>query len=605
MPTCRAGAQTSGRRLAARGASGRTAGRVSATLMAALMGALMATMCPGASVAADQPLTPVPPEPSASAFRHDISVLGSYLVGRYAHGRGDYLVAAAHLQRVLAEDPDNPSLLRRTVSLLVAAGRVEDAAVLGRRLLEINDRARLARFVVGLHDARAGDFEGALQHIEKIPREGIYAILLPLAEGWLHTGAGSEAAALAALAPLADREPFRRFFLLHAGLMHDLADRQEEAEALLREAVALSSGSLRPTAALGSLLARAGRIDEARAVYEQFSAQSPNNFWAERALAAIEAGEAPPPLVANAREGLAETLFGTASAIPWGENDDAGLVYARLALFLRNDLDAARYLIADILEEADLLEDAVAVYRAIPAESDFAWSARLRAASDIAELGRVDEAVAALSAMADERPERFDAVTALGDAYRVSERYEDAAAAYGTAVERIPVIEARHWRLFYVRGIAFERLGAWPRAEADFLRALELEPDQPLVLNYLGYTWVEQRHKLDEARTMIEKAVALRPDDGYIVDSLGWAAYRLGDFEEAVLQLERAVELVASDPVINDHLGDAYWQVGRLHEARFQWRRVLTLEPEDELADLVRRKLADGLSAEAEADDGD
>ena len=596
MPTCRAGAQTSGRRPAARGVSGRTTGRVSAALMAALMGA----MCAGASVAADQPL---PPEPSASAYRQDVSVLGNYLVGRYAHTRGDYVVAAAHLQRVLAEDPDNPALLRRTVSLLVAAGRVEDATVLGRRLLEINDRARLARFVVGLHDAREGDFEGALQHIEKIPREGFYTILLPLAEGWLHTGAGSKAAALAALAPLADRDTYRPFFLLHAGLMHDLADRQEEAEALLREAVALSSGSLRPTAALGSLLARAGRIDEARAVYEQFSAQSPNNFWAVRALAAIEASEAPPPLVSNAREGLAEALFSTSAAMPQRENDDAGLVYARLALFLRDDLDAARYLIADILEEANLLEAAVAVYRAIPAESDFAWSARIRAASDLAELGRVDEAVAALSAMADERPERFDAVTALGDAYRVSERYEEAAAAYGTAVERVPVIEAHHWRLFYVRGIAFERIGVWPRAEADFLRALELEPDQPLVLNYLGYTWVEQRHKLDEARTMIEKAVALRPDDGYIVDSLGWAAYRLGDFEEAVLQLERAVELVASDPVINDHLGDAYWQVGRLNEARFQWRRVLTFEPEDELAGQVRRKLADGLSAEAEADD--
>ena len=154
-----------------------------------------------------------------------------------------------------------------------------------------------------------------------------------------------------------------------------------------------------------------------------------------------------------------------------------------------------------------------------------------------------------------------------------------------------------------MRGIAFERIGAWPKAESDFLRALELEPDQPLVLNYLGYSWVEQMNNLDEARTMIEKAVELRPDDGYIVDSLGWVEYRLGDYEEAVRQLERAVALQAGDPVINDHLGDAYWQVGRLHEARFQWRRVLTLGPDDELADKVRRKLADGLSAGAEAED--
>ena len=147
--------------------------------------------------------------------------------------------------------------------------------------------------------------------------------------------------------------------------------------------------------------------------------------------------------------------------------------------------------------------------------------------------------------------------------------------------------------------------GEWPKAEADFLRALELEPDQPLVLNYLGYSWVEQERNLDEAKTMIEKAVELRPDDGYIVDSLGWVAYRLGDFEEAARQLELAVELVPGDPIINDHLGDAYWQVGRLNEARFQWRRVLTLEPEDELAAQVRRKLTGGLSAGAEADEAE
>ena len=251
------------------------------------------------------------------------------------------------------------------------------------------------------------------------------------------------------------------------------------------------------------------------------------------------------------------------------------------------------------------MEAAVDAYRSIPAGSDYAWAAQLRAASGLADLDRQDEAIAALNAMADERPGRIDAASALGDAFRMDERYEEAAAAYDMAIGRLAIVEDRHWRLFYVRGIAFERLGEWPKAEADFLRALELEPDQPLVLNYLGYTWVEQGRNLDEARTMIEKAIELRPDDGYIVDSLGWVAYRLGDFEEAVYQLELAVELVPGDPIINDHLGDAYWQVGRLNEARFQWRRVLTLEPEDELADQIRRKLADGLSAGAEADEAE
>ena len=314
-------------------------------------------------------------------------------------------------------------------------------------------------------------------------------------------------------------------------------------------------------------------------------------------LAAVDAGETVPPLVSGAREGLAEALLGAAASMPQRDNGEAALIYARLALFLRDDLDAARFLIGEVLEGAERLEAAVEAYRSIPAGSDFAWAAQLRAASDLADLDRLDEAVAALRRMADERPERADAITTLGDVFRRDEQYAEAAAAYDVAVERIRTVEYRHWRLFYVRGIAFERLGEWPKAEADFKRALELEPDQPLVLNYLGYTWVEQGHNLDEAKSMIEKAVELRPEDGYIVDSLGWVAYRLGDFEEAVHQLERAVELVAGDPIINDHLGDAYWQVGRLIEARFQWRRVLTLDPEDDLAAQVRRKIADGLSA--------
>ena len=553
--------------------------------------------------AADPPSPPMPPEPAASAHRGEASPLGNYLVGRYAHARGDYAAAAQHLQRVLVEDPDNPSLLRRTVSLLAADGRIEDAAALAERLLDIETSGRLAQFVLGLRDARDGDYQEALRRIGKIEREGVYTLLIPLAEGWLHAGAGSGAAALAALAPLADRDSYRPSFFLNAGLIHDLAGREEDAEAMLRDAIASSIGSHRPVAALGSVLMRAGRVVEARAIYEEYRDQNPDIIWIERVLAAVDAGETVPPLVSNAREGLAEALLGAAAALPQRDGGEAALIYARLALFLREDLDSARFLIGEILENAERLEDAVEAYRSIPAGSGFAWAAQLRAAASLADLDRQDEAVATLRRMADEQPERTDAVTVLGDVFRRDEQYAEAAAAYDIAVERIATIEYRHWRLFYVRGIAFERLGEWPKAEADFKRALELEPDQPLVLNYLGYSWVEQGHNLDEAKAMIEKAVELRPDDGYIVDSLGWVAYKLGDFEEAVHQLERAVELVAGDPIINDHLGDAYWQVGRLHEAQFQWRRVLTLEPEDDLAAQVGRKIAGGLSAGAEADD--
>jgi tetratricopeptide (TPR) repeat protein len=244
-------------------------------------------------------------------------------------------------------------------------------------------------------------------------------------------------------------------------------------------------------------------------------------------------------------------------------------------------------------------EDALVMYRSIDANSAFAWTARLRAAADLADLKRVDEAVAELKAALADRPDRADAAITLGDVLRQAERYGEASEAYDQAFARIRTIEPRHWSLFYVRGITLERTKNWSRAEEDFLRALELEPDQPLVLNYLGYSWVEQRANLDRALEMIERAVELRPNDPYIIDSLGWALYQLGDIDGAVRNLEKSVELLSNDPIINDHLGDAYWRAGRKAEAQFQWQRSLALKPDDELAAKVRLKLSRGLAADA------
>ena len=586
------GAMAPGRR------RGPWARRAAGAVAAALLGAWA-----GGPASADSHLSPVPAKPVAGAERPDMSSFGAYLAGRFAHARRDYSSAAAYFLRALEGDPDNPSLLRRTVSLLVADGRIEEAVELGRRLAGVETDARLARLLLGLRDARAGDFETALSHIAGIRRDGHDAFLPPLVEGWMQLGNDDLEAAFEALAPLGDRESHRPFFALHAGFMNDIAGRPTEAESLFQEAVASSNGSLRSVAALGRFLDRAGRGGDARAVHEDYRRRNPGSVWAEQALDALAAGGAVEPLVSGVREGLAEALFGAANAVPrheGPEGGDAALVYARLALFLRDDFDAARLLVGEFLESAGRPEEAGAVYRSIAPDSIFAWTARLRAAASLADLGRLDEAVAALRDMVDERADRSDAAVMLGDLLRRSERYAEAVPAYDTAIERTPGVEDRHWSLFYARGVALERTGAWPRAEADFLHALALHPDRPLVLNYLGYSWVEQRRNLDRAKAMIEKAVSLRPDDGYIVDSLGWVLYRLGDYEEAVRQLERAVELRSGDPVINDHLGDAYWRVERRNEARYQWRRALGFGIEDDLADAIRRKLVEGLTAGAE-----
>jgi Flp pilus assembly protein TadD len=197
--------------------------------------------------------------------------------------------------------------------------------------------------------------------------------------------------------------------------------------------------------------------------------------------------------------------------------------------------------------------------------------------------------------MVAEDPTRIDAVFKLAGVLRMAEKYADAVLAYDEAFEQLGDLKPRHWLFFYNRGIALERSKQWGRAKADFLKALELQPEQPYVLNYLGYSWVERGKNLEQAQSMIARAVKQRGNDGYIVDSLGWVLYQVGKYKDAVKQLERAVRLRPQDPIINDHLGDAYWRVGRRQEARFQWRRSLGLEPESEHMNDTKAKLENGL----------
>jgi len=303
-------------------------------------------------------------------------------------------------------------------------------------------------------------------------------------------------------------------------------------------------------------------------------------------------------LTASAADGLAEALFDLASVVNQPETTDLALLYDRCALELRPHLAVAQLLLADILSGQNKPQESLAILADIPANSRYSWSAQLRTAANLETLGRVDEAVAELRVMAAKEPERTSAEIQLGDLLRGQKRFSEAADAYSEAIRRLKAAGSPpYWSLYYSRGVAFERSDQWNRAEADLEHALELKPDQPLVLNYLGYSWIDRGQQLKRGLQMIEKAVALRPEDGYIVDSLGWAHYRLGDYAAAVEYLEKAVELVPDDPTINDHLGDAYWKSGRTTEARYQWRQALQFKPDKDDVKPIEAKLDSGLPA--------
>jgi tetratricopeptide (TPR) repeat protein len=304
----------------------------------------------------------------------------------------------------------------------------------------------------------------------------------------------------------------------------------------------------------------------------------------------------------SARDGAAEALFDAAGIVGRQNNREFALALGQLGLYLRPNFPSLQILVGDMLETSERFEQANKVYQSIDPKQPLALTARIGIARNLDRMERFEDAEAMLRKIVAEHPDDPDPLDELGDILRRREKFAEAVEAYDQAVARIGPLQPRHWRLLYARGIALERSKQWPRAEADFLQALTFEPDQPLVLNYLGYSWVEQGQNLDKAEAMIRKAVELRPNDGYIVDSLGWVLFRLGRHDEAVVHLERAVELKPEDPVINDHLGDAYWAVGRQREARYQWMTALASKPEPELKTAIEQKLERGLPREASAE---
>jgi tetratricopeptide (TPR) repeat protein len=304
----------------------------------------------------------------------------------------------------------------------------------------------------------------------------------------------------------------------------------------------------------------------------------------------------------NARDGIAEVFFTVASALRYEAESDYTLLYSRVAEFLRPTHTEALLLSGAMLDNLQLYDLAVDTYGRVRSDNLSYHAAELGRADALRRAGDGGEAADALSALATSHGDLPMVHVTLGDVQRQAKDFDQAVRSYDAALALYDADQDSQWFIYYARAICLERMGQWEEAEADFRKALELNPDQPQVLNYLGYSMVERRMNLDEALAMIERAVAARPDSGYIVDSLGWVLYRLGRYEEAVPHMERAAELMPVDPVVNDHLGDALWAVGRHREAEFQWKRALSfIDPTDVPTDIslerVRQKLAVGLDA--------
>ncbi len=301
-------------------------------------------------------------------------------------------------------------------------------------------------------------------------------------------------------------------------------------------------------------------------------------------------------LINDPTNGMAEVLYGLGEALTTDGGVSIGIIYLQMSLYLSPRQPLALAALAQAYETMRNYGQAIATYDRIAKGTPLQDAVDIRKALNLNLQDQPDEAKKLLETVADRAPNDLAPLDALGNIMRARKRYDDAIDYYTRALKIIGKPEKRHWTFYYSRGTCYERTKQWDKAEADLKKALKLSPDQPLALNYLGYSWIDQGRNLREGLKLIKKAVSLKPDDGYIVDSLGWAYYRLGRYSDAVGQLERAVELRPDDPVLNDHLGDALWRVGREREARFQWAQALSLNPEPAEVTKIKKKLADGLA---------
>ena len=525
-----------------------------------------------------------------------LTTSGSYLAARHASVERDAASAAAFYRSALRTDPKNNELLDRAFISSLADGDIDEAVKLADRILTMDKANRVARLVVGVRDLKQKKYPAAQLNINQSIRGPITDLVATLLSGWASYGAGDAKAAVAGIDKLTGPEWYPIFKDLHIGMVLEISGKDKDAGARFERAYKLDDSMLRVSDAYARWLSRNKDSAAATGIYEAFDKKLPRHPLVQEGLRDTRAGKKLPPLVDSAQAGAAEALYGIGATLTRRGGEDLALVYLQLALYLQPNHPLALLSLADLYESVKKPQMAIKVYERMPASSPLKRNAQIQLATNLDAADRGEEAIKILKGVTGEAPKDIEAIMALGNIERGRKKFSDCAGTYTQAIDANPgVTDKNTWVTYYYRGICQERSKQWNKAEVDMRKALELQPEQPHVLNYLGYSWIDQGINLDEGMKMIKRAVDQRPDDGYIVDSLGWAFYRIGNFEDAVKNLERAIDLKPEDPTINDHLGDAYWRVGRTLEAKFQWAHARDLKPEAEELPKIEAKIANGL----------
>lgn len=562
---------------------------------------LLLLLLAGIAIPASGALAKATADPASPPVRAG-SFAGAYLAARTAESDNNLAAAVDFYRQAMAFDPGNAQIKQDLLLVLLTEGRFNDALPLAEELKNVPDIERFSRVALAIDAINRKQYRKVGPLLMLSLQSDMDRLSTGFMSAWVKVGQGNPKQALADIQKMQGPEWYGLFRTYNSALIADLAGQKQEARDFYQQAVDdRPGGSAAPDTyerivmAYASFKLRQGDKEGAIKILKDAEELLNGRMTITEMREKIEAGEKYGRLIKTAQEGAAEALYTLGTAINRSGAEAFAKLYLQMSLPLRPDNDATLYQLGDISAKLRQPEKAIEYYGRVPEKSPYRRDAEMQRALNLAENSQSAEAIKQLKILLERDKTDMRTYLALGGVYAQDKNFADAAKIYDAAVQQIKTPERKDWPVFYQRGIAYERLKEWDKAEPNFRKALELYPDQPQVLNYLGYSWVDRGENLDEALGMIKKAVELRPQDGYIVDSLGWAYYMLGRYPEAVIELEKAVKLRPEDPTINDHMGDAYWRVGRLLEATFQWNHAIAGKPEPEELVKIEEKLKKGL----------
>ena len=530
----------------------------------------------------------------AGMVRAEIS-FGGYLAGRHALSTKDFDAASTYLSRAIEDDLENPELLNGLISVQVSLGDIGAAKISSDNLDLLGVQTQLSNMVKIAIQLRNRDFDNAKQQIEN--EQGINPLLDKIVTGWAFADEGNFENAETIFDEIGKGSSLAQFSQMQKASMLAAYGRYESALNTIENLEKNSNRiSIDARALKVQLLLKLDNKEEATEYFSKIFGYGVNSDAANLRMQVEDHPNAYSIEESLSLEaGIAYAFYAIADILKDDADPNTALLYVRLAQYLNENSQKAILLAADLLEQMGQYDLAVKEYAKISPSSSYFLSSELGRVGALRDGGKTEAALEVLYYLSREFSDIGIVHNSLGDFLRREERYSEAKIAYDRAVDIYRENNNVSWVVLYARGITHERLQEWDKAESDFRNALTINPDQANVLNYLGYSLIDRGEKLDEAMTMIEKAVSLQPESGYIVDSLAWGLFKLGQYETAIPHMEKAAELMPVDPIVTDHLGDLYWAVGRQLEAKFQWRRALSFDPELKDATRIREKLRIGL----------